>query len=118
MISLHLPWPISANSRMGIYRGRAILSKAARTWYAKAEASVAKQRWKPVKGPVEIEIQLCAPNKRKYDPDNKIKVILDVLVRAGIIEDDNCTIIRKLTVLVDDMACEIGTLVFIEEYKA
>ena len=46
---------------------------------------------------MEIHIKLCSPTKRKWDVDNRAKVVLDSLVRNGIIEADDSSIVSKLT---------------------
>lgn len=51
-----------------------------------------------VKGPVEIEIALRSPFNRPFDLDNRIKPVLDLLVKNGVIEGDGHKIVRKLTV--------------------
>lgn len=93
-----LPWPPSVNNKMASVNGRQILTAAARKWYEHAGEELGLQRPKAIKGPVELSIELCAPTKRPYDPDNRIKMTLDALVKTGIIEDDNNKIVRKLTV--------------------
>ena len=35
-----------------------------------------------------VSIKLHGPNKRKYDIDNRVKAVLDSLVRAGVMDDD------------------------------
>lgn len=93
-----LPWPISTNSIWRSVNGRNILSESARNWIEAADLELGLQKRQSVKGPVEISIQLCPPNKRKYDLDNRAKVTIDALVRNGIIEADDNTIVRKLTI--------------------
>ena len=97
-----LPWPISTNARMASVNGRQILTSAARKWYAHAAEELGLQRPKSIKGPVEIRIDLNPPTKRRFDIDNRAKVALDALVKNLIIEDDDCTIVHKLTLQVSD----------------
>lgn len=92
-----LPWPPTANRRMGVYKGKALLSVAARKFYESAGEELMLQRARSVKGPVEISIKLCPPTKRKYDIDNRAKCAIDALVKNGVIEGDDCSIVRKLT---------------------
>lgn len=35
-----------------------------------------------------VAIELCGPNRRKYDIDNRVKAILDALTASGVWEDD------------------------------
>lgn len=108
-----LPWPISANSRMGVVNGRQILSSAARKWFDLAAEELMLQRPEAIKGPVELSIQLCSPTKRRFDIDNRAKVTIDALVKHGIIEGDDNTIVKKLTLEVIDNAEPGGAYVTI-----
>lgn len=47
-------------------------------------------------GPVEISMKFVHKDRRKKDIDNEQTSILDLLKNNGIIEDDNCFIVRKL----------------------
>ena len=58
------------------------------------------QRPKSVKGPVWLSIGLTAPTKRKYDLDNRVKGLIDLLVNHQVIEADDNTIVRKLLIYV------------------
>ena len=44
-------------------------------------------------GQVRIIIDLCFTNKRRRDPDNYLKFVLDGLVKSGVILDDSKEII-------------------------
>lgn len=95
---LHLPWPPSVNNAWRNHNGRVLVSKTMREWRKKAEHHLTFQKTKPVPGEVTIIVHLYPPTRRKYDIDNKLKSILDLLVHAHIIEDDNCDIVRQITV--------------------
>ena len=56
------------------------------------------QKPKPVKGPVELFIRLGSPTGRRFDPDNRVKAPIDLLVRMGVIENDDDTIVKRLTI--------------------
>jgi crossover junction endodeoxyribonuclease RusA len=98
----HFPWPISQNAIWRAVKGRNILSSAARRWFAEASELLSLQPFKAFKGPVELSVKLCPPNKRKWDIDNKSKVLLDALVKKGIIEGDDWTIVKKLTLEINE----------------
>jgi Holliday junction resolvase RusA-like endonuclease len=83
-------------------RGRTILSTAARKWSDAAGVMLMAQRAKAVKGPVEIHISLSPLSRRKFDISNRIKILEDCLVRYGLIEADDATIVRRLTVEVGE----------------
>lgn len=71
--------------------------------------SIEKQRWATMmvlllnkqpkfEGPVEVDVRYYFPDKRKRDLDNyTFKFGMDGLVAARTIEDDNQTIVRKLS---------------------
>lgn len=98
---LLLSWPPSVNDLYRAFRGRNILSAKARKWYEDGKAELLLQRATPVIGTVEIAVELASPTKRRYDPDNRIKAIFDLLVRCGIIEDDDNATIKRYSVDVD-----------------
>lgn len=55
-------------------------------------AEVRSRYYEPVSrftGPVQINIILSPPDKRRRDIDNPIKQILDALQDANVLEDDN-----------------------------
>ena len=58
---------------------------------------IKSQRVSPVKGEVSISVGLVAPDKRARDAGNLDKAICDVLVKAGVIEDDSNRYVRKLS---------------------
>lgn len=94
-----IPWPPGVNQMYRSFRGRTILSARARAWYEDAGAELLAQKLVPVSGPYEIDIELCAPTKRRYDPDGKVKAILDLLVRNSIIAGDDNTLNKRHTVV-------------------
>lgn len=62
---------------------------------------------------LKVYVDLCPPNKRRVDIDNRIKILLDSLVRSELILDD--FLIDKLIVTRCD-PCEGGkAIVIIEE---
>lgn len=93
-----LPWPTSTNSLWRAYKGRNILSKKAREWATAAKAELQYQGAKPIKGPVRLSFALSSPTKRVFDLSNRIKIVEDVLVDMGIIERDDCTIVRHIEI--------------------
>ncbi len=56
------------------------------------------QRPHPVRGPVEISIELCAPTARAYDLDNRVKALLDLLVAHAKIDGDDNHTVKRLVV--------------------
>ena len=99
--TLSLSWPPSQNALWRAFRGRNILSKAGRLWYEQAAQELMAQRAFKMAGPVSIDVELAAPTRRRYDPDNKIKALFDSLVKSAIIEDDSNLIIKRYSVSID-----------------
>lgn len=93
-------WPPSVNQLWRAYHGRNILSARARQWFVSASKQLAIQKVKPTRGQVEIGIDLCAPHNRRYDPDNRVKALLDLLVKNGILDGDDDSIITFFSVRV------------------
>lgn len=77
------------------------MSAQARAWKASAELELVAQRPEPVAGPVQIDIELASPTRRKFDPDNRVKALLDLLVKNGVIEADDNSVLKKFSVSVD-----------------
>jgi Holliday junction resolvase RusA-like endonuclease len=50
-------------------------------------------------GPVSLLIEIYNKDKRSRDLDNQAASILDVLVKSGLLEDDDCFHVRELHVL-------------------
>lgn len=84
---IHLPWPPSVNSIWRQYRGRTILSKKGRAFFAGA-APMAAQSGVKVSGPYRLHITATRPDKRRRDIGNLEKVISDALVKGGVVDDD------------------------------
>lgn len=114
MQTLTLSWPPSTNDLWRAFKGRNILSRKARAWYEAASLELLAQKAKPIKGPVWVTIALQSPFKRSYDPDNRIKCLLDLLVKNSILEGDSNSIIHRLTVYTQMVGFE-GALVTIQE---
>ena len=60
----------------------------------------------------ELTLTFYAPDNRKFDLTNKAESIMDTLVDAGLLEDDNYSVVSKLTLVFggvekDQARCEI-----------
>lgn len=82
-----------------------------RAWIAGELKALLAQRAKPVPG--EVAIKLVFPARGKADLDSRIKASIDLLKRAGIIEDDGPKFVRALTAEFDDIE---GMKISIEPY--
>lgn len=52
-----------------------------------------------ISGPVEVWITFYMPTKRRADPDNRVKHVLDAAVSCGLIEDDGPPILTALHIM-------------------
>lgn len=80
-------------------RGRVKTGKY-KAWIGCALKEMLAQRVRPVEPPVAIEIML--PAKMRGDLDGRSKGLIDLLVRAEIIPDDNKAIVRSLSMSFHD----------------
>lgn len=80
--------------------------------------TIVEQKAKPVKGKVKVTITAHFKGAAKHDPDNLfVKPILDAVTEAGILPDDNCEIIRQLTLVAENRAKEDKIVIEIEAIK-
>lgn len=92
-----LPFPLSVNAAYRAVKGRSILSERMRDWKNEAGLMLNCQRFHRFTGPVEIEISLTPPDRRKRDIDNLFKCVLDLLKTHKVIVDDSSEYVRKLS---------------------
>lgn len=106
-MKLILPFPPSVNALYRNVAGRGrVTSGSYQRWKDEADGALWTQSKKPISGPVNVTITLR--DKGRYDCDNKIKCLLDLLVRHGIIPDDDRTVVRRVVAQVGDVqGCEI-----------
>ncbi|TWA71882.1 crossover junction endodeoxyribonuclease RusA [Azospirillum baldaniorum] len=95
-VTLDMPAPPSVNNLFKNVRGGRVPTPAYDAWKQAAVWKVKAQRPEPIRGPVTI---LVEHGKRpgRVDPDNLFKAPLDLLVKLGLIEDDNADIVAELT---------------------
>lgn len=92
-----LSWPPSTNALFANVpkRGR-VKTKEYATWRNNAGWELKAQRPPKFTGPVTIEVELCHPQGRAFDPDNRLKAPLDLLKEHGVIIDDTDKFVRKV----------------------
>lgn len=93
-----LPWPPSANGMWRKLNGRTIVSERYRMWREAAGKALSAQGPNPVFGPVRVAIALSPPDTRRYDLDNRVKPILELLVASRIIGGSDHMTVREITV--------------------
>lgn len=107
---LNLPMPPSVN---GLYfnvpgRGR-VPSGNYQRWKDAADAALWTQKRAPIVGPVAVTVTLQA--KGRFDLDNKVKAVLDFLVRHALIADDNWDVVRRVTVQLGEIeGCQVDVV--------
>ena len=78
---------------------RGVMCKSAKynSWINE-NIEIVKQMKKPEKYPIHIEILILADHKwkQKYDTDNCIKPLIDLLVKAGVLPDDSTRYIESV----------------------
>lgn len=92
MITLNLPYPPSMNHMYKRNRiGGVYLADKARNYRNSARYLALEQlgHYKAMEGHLQIIIDLYPPDARKRDIDNILKVLLDSIMYAGVVQDDS-----------------------------
>jgi len=95
---IHETVPSKKNSRIVNRKtGKSFPSKIFTAWEKKVLPELKKQSQEPVTTyPVGITMIFYNDNNRRHDLDNQASSVLDSLVKAGILEDDNQTKVETL----------------------
>lgn len=112
---VHGTIPSKKNSRMLFVRNGRIINlpqKRYEEWHKTALQSLKKIAPRLSDSIEEVHLTIYSENKRKFDLTNKAESIMDLLVDAGIILDDNYEVIPKITIKYggvskEDPRCEI-----------
>jgi crossover junction endodeoxyribonuclease RusA len=90
LATLQLPLPPSMNTYWRNFRGRTILSKAARDYKQTVKEYVLLNKT-PYFGNVRLQamITIFPRDKRSIDLDNRLKGLFDSLQNAGVFDDDS-----------------------------
>jgi len=83
-----LPWPPSVNTWTRCHRSRAYKSKHWKI-YSEGAGAVLGVAGETITTPCRAVYRLEPPTRRKYDLDNRAKIIGDCLQEWGILEDDH-----------------------------
>ena len=101
--------PISKKNSQRIFRNRKtgapfITQSEAYKAYERAALYYIRRPQKPIDTPVNVKMVFYLPDKRRGDLVNYQEAALDILVRAGVLADDNYKIVQSMDgsrVLVD-----------------
>ena len=96
MTEVYLPYPPTANNLFPTGKsGKRFISPEYRAWKELAGYVLNTQHPKPVPGKVAVAYEFRRPDGRRRDVGNLEKATTDLLVSAGVIEDD--CLIEELT---------------------
>jgi Holliday junction resolvase RusA-like endonuclease len=84
-----LPYPPSVNRYYRHVGCRTLISRAGRCYRETVVALLAGRIGRPLSGPLEIDVQLFPPDRRRRDCDNAQKALWDALQYAGAYVDDS-----------------------------
>lgn len=94
VVTITLPFPVSLNNMfINVRKGR-IRSQRYDSWIQEAGTEIMRQRPSKCAGRVVLFFEFGEPDRRKRDVSNLIKPVEDLLVKHGIIEADDSSIVR------------------------
>lgn len=99
-MEIRLPFPPSVNdmfgnNKSGKGRGRYVMTDY-KKWRADASDALFRQGIRPIVGRCVMRIDL--DDKRQGDADNRVKAILDVLVKHGTLGGDSKKYVKRISV--------------------
>jgi crossover junction endodeoxyribonuclease RusA len=97
MIELELPFPPSVNHYYRRVGPRTLISREGRRFREKVCALLATMRIGPITGPLQVEIEVYPPDRRRRDIDNLQKGLLDALEHGGVYRDDSQIVRLEIT---------------------
>ena len=89
MIELELPFPPSVNHYYRRVGPRTLISREGRAYRDTVVSTLADLGVKAMEGPLEVEVDLYPPDRRRRDADNSLKSLLDALQHGGAYGDDS-----------------------------
>ncbi len=89
MLEFVLPFPPSVNRYYRHVGYRTLLSREGREYRRQVYSLLAGRVGQPLSGPLEVQLDLYPPDRRRRDWDNFQKAIWDALQHAGVYHDDS-----------------------------
>lgn len=88
-MELELPFPPSINHYWRRVGPRTLISRTGRAFRSEVLSILARRRPTTMLGPLNVEIDLHPPDRRRRDVDNVMKSLLDALQQGGVYRDDS-----------------------------
>ena len=109
MLMIELPFPPSINHawKLRVVGKRAMVYMSQEALNFRAEVKRRVGTITSTKARLSVTITLYAPNKRRYDIDNRVKAVLDAFTHAGVWDDDEQ--IDMITVFRGDVSKDNGS---------
>ena len=89
MIEVELPFPPSVNHYYRHVGPRTLISREGRRFRERVTSVLAALGVRPLDGPLDVEVDVFPPDRRRRDIDNVQKALLDSLQHGGAYEDDS-----------------------------
>ena len=89
MIELELPFPPSVNHYYRRVGPRTLISREGRAYRERVCAILTALGIKPMAGPLDVQVEIYPPDRRRRDIDNVQKALFDALEHAGAYKNDS-----------------------------
>jgi len=113
MLELELPFPPSVNHYYRHWRGRTLISREGRRFRQRVVSILAARGLRMMSRPLEVEVDVYPPDRRRRDIDNVQKSLFDAIQHAGVYRDDS----QIVRLVIEKRECVPGgkTIVRIQE---
>ncbi len=88
MLEVEIPFPPSVNRYWRRVGRRTLISREGRRFRERVVAILAARRIAPLEGPLEMDLEVYPPDRRRRDLDNLWKGLLDAFEHGGAYFDD------------------------------
>jgi crossover junction endodeoxyribonuclease RusA len=89
MLEFELPYPPSVNHYWRRVGPRTLISRGGRAFRQTVCAILATRKIEPMVGPLEVDVTVFPPDRRRRDIDNVLKGLLDAMEHGGAFHDDS-----------------------------